>query len=234
MKNFKLIFALSVALGSMAFAVSEAEALTLTTSDLGYTGPIIDLTAFQNGNYNFTFGPLSLPGGITFTAAPGGGGNSGNGSVVGQGSYGLGSNGSFGGNATYIGVDSATGFDTLTFANPVSSFGAFWNYCPTCGGDAPFISAFDSLNNLLGTFDLATLAPISTPAGFNLFEFRGITSLAADIKSVQFGGSYLLLAGSPDGTIPTPNVPLPAALPLLAGALGGLGAMSRRRKSKLA
>src|SRR5438270_13690325 len=100
--------ALSCCIGLSAPAIGQ----TLTTSNAGYTGPGLDLSAYANGSYNFTFGPETV-GGYTFTAAPGGGGNSGNGSVVGQGSYGLISNGSFGGDAVYIGVDSATGYGDL-------------------------------------------------------------------------------------------------------------------------
>ena len=221
---------------ALAFASGAFATETLTTSSTGYSGPIIDLAAFQTGNYNFTFGPVSLPGGITFTASPGGsggypfGGNSGKGSVIGQGSYGLGANGSFGGAATYIGVDSGTGFDTLTFAHAVSSFGAYFNYAPGFGDD-PTISTFDG-STLLATFDLATLAPISTPGGFNEFSFRGITDTSADITSVEFGGSYLLLAGSPSGGI-AGGVPEPSTWAMMVIGFAGLGfAGYRQTKGK--
>lgn len=210
-------------------------ATTLTTDPSGYTGPQLDLSGFKNGNYNFTFGPESLPGGITFTAAPGNGGNSGQGSVIGQGGYGLGANGAFGGDAVYIGVDSATGYAELTFDSLISSFGGFWNYAPGVG-NAPVISAFDTLGVLLGEFDLSVLAPISTPGGFNQFAFRGIESDKKDIKTIRFGGSYILLAGTADGGVPdpdpeTPAVPLPAAGWLLAGGLMGLAGLRRRKKA---
>ncbi len=220
-----------VFLSALLLAEVAPAAVVLTTDPTGYTGPQLDLSAYANGSYNFTFGPESLPGGITFTAAPGGGGNSGNGSVIGQGGYGLGANGSFGGDSVYIGVDSATGFAELTFDSLISSFGGFWNYAPGTGNN-PIISAFDSLGALLGEFDLSTLAPISTPGGFNQFEFRGIVSDSADIRTIRFGGSFILLAGTADGSTPgiTP-VPVPAALPLLLMAVGGLCIAARRRRS---
>jgi hypothetical protein len=188
MQKLLKVMVLTAAVGA-AFPVMAAP--TLVTTDVGYTGPQLDLTGFDNGSYNFTFGPVSLPNGITFTAAPGGGGNSGNGSVIGQGGYGLAGNGSFGGTATYIGVDSGTGYAEFTFASAVSSFGGYWNYAPGYG-DAPTLSTYDGFGNQLSSFDLSALAPISTPGGFNEFEFRGIVHDMADIKTFRFGGSYIL------------------------------------------
>jgi hypothetical protein len=218
-----------IAAGMGLASVANA-AVNLVTSDAGYTGPTLNLGAFSNGSYNFTFGPVALPGGITFTAAPGGGGNSGQGSVIGQGGYGLASNGGFGLPSTYIGVDSGTGFATLSFASPVSSFGAYFNYAPGFG-DPPTISAFGAGNTLLGAFDLSALAPISTPGGFNQFAFRGIVSDGTDITSFQFGGSYILLAGSPNGVVP--GVPEPATWAMMLIGFAGLG-LALRRKQRVA
>ncbi|MFV0244378.1 MAG: VPLPA-CTERM sorting domain-containing protein, partial [Qingshengfaniella sp.] len=200
--------------------------------DTGYSGPTLDLSAYATGGYNFTFGPEYLPGGITFTAAPENGGNSGHGSVIGQGSYSLSGNGDFGGDAIYIGVDSGSGYAELSFAAPVSSFGGYWNYAPSYG-DAPTLSAYDSAGILLGAFDLEDVAPISTPGVFNGFAFRGLVSDTTDISAVRFGGSYILLAATPDGTpMPiAPAIPLPAGFPLLLGGLSVFGLLRHRRAS---
>lgn len=179
---------------------------SLLTSETGYMGPSVDLGAYENGMYNFTFGPEMLPGGITFTAAPGGGGNSGEGSVIGQGSYGLSSNGSFGGDAVYIGVDSATGYAELTFDTEISSFGAFMNYAPG-SGDAPTIWALDEFGSIIESWDLEVSAPISTPGGFNEFAFRGIDLGSDTFKTFRFGGSYILLTGTADGRVIDANAP---------------------------
>lgn len=210
-----------------AFAASCSGAVAsgeiLVTSPTGYTFPNVDVSAFANGSYTFTNGPVSLPGGITFTANPGSGfsgnpnGNSGKGSVIGQGYYGLGGNGSFGGDATYIGVDSGGGYDTLTFSKPVSTFGAYWNYAPALGTETgwtdPTISTFTQGGAPIASFDLATLAPISTPGGFDSSQFLGVVDSTAQIGYVEFGGSYLLLAGTPTSYLGPPGTPTGSVAP---------------------
>tara|TARA_R110002126_G_scaffold150368_11_gene296626 strand:- start:3818 stop:4489 length:672 start_codon:yes stop_codon:yes gene_type:complete len=221
---------LKVALVSLVIAASGFANATLITTDVGYTGPGLDLTDFETGSYNFTFGPEFLTGGITFIAAPGGGGNSGQGSVIGQGSYGLAGNGSFGGDAVYIGVDSGTGYADLIFDTEISFFGAYMNYAPGSGDNA-FISALDDLGNVIETWDLTTFAPISTPGGFNEFQFRGIDLGNDTFKTFRFGGSYLLLAATADGAPVAPivnDIPEPATLVIFA--LGLLGLTARRLK----
>lgn len=220
--------------GTTAFATP-----TLITSDATYTGPDLNLAGYDNGSYNFTFGPVPV-GVFTFTASPGGsggypyGGNSGSGSVVGQGSYGLGSNGSFGADAVYIGVDSGTGYAQLmSNVGPFSQLGFFFNYAPGFG-DAPTLWALDSGGNPFASFDLAALAPISTPGGFNQFEFRGIVDDTADIYGLRFGGSYILASGTATGDVVPPDngVPEPATWAMMILGFGAVGASMRYRRRK--
>lgn len=218
----------AVAAGAIAGA---ADAGVLLTTDAGYTGPSLNLAGYDNGSYNFTFGPVPV-GPFTFTSVNGGG-NSGKGSVVGQGGYGLAANGSFGGSAVYIGVDSATGYAQLLGTTAYNELGFFWNYAPGIGNDAT-ISTLDAGGNVIQSFDLVTLAPISTPGGFNQFAFRGVMDSSADIYGMRFGGNYILASGTASGGLVGGGVPEPATWLMMVAGLFGLGAAmrsSRRRQA---
>lgn len=229
MRNL-LIAGVLATLAAPAFAGA-----TLLTSDVGYTGRGIDLSAFANGNYNFTLGPTSVDG-FTFTAAPIDG-NDPRGSVIGQGSYGLLSNGSFGGDAVYIGVDAPEGYAQLLGTTGYSQLGFYFNYAPGSGDD-PTLWTLDAAGNVIDSFNLAALAAISTPSGFNEFAFRGIAyDDGTEIYGLRFGGSYILLTGTADGTVPpvvTPGVPEPASWALLLTGFGLVGLTVRRRRQALA
>lgn len=212
-----------------ALAATGASASVLVTSPGAYSGPMLNLTPYANGNYNFTFGPVNVGPGLTFTSNNGGG-NSGQGSVVGQGGYGLGANGSFGGSAVYIGVDSGTGYAQITFSSAQTQFYGYWNYAPGFGDNAT-ISTLDSAGNVLQSFDLTALAPISTPGGFNAFEFRGIDG-TDQFYGVRFGGNYILLAATATGD-PTGGVPEAATWAMLIAGFGLVGAVARRRRTNV-
>jgi hypothetical protein len=237
MQNILKFIAAVVALGVAFQAIAKPE---LLIDDTRYTGPQLDLTGYNKGSYNFTMGPIFLPGGITFTAKPGDGGNTGLGSIVGQGGHGLSDNGAIGGPATYIGIDSATGYAKLEFATAVSSFGGYWNYSQGYNSDdgyflnpdndSPTLSAFRADDTLIASYDLFTAAPINTPGAFNQFAFRGIVDDTADIKYLQFGGSYIVLAGTADGSLIAAPIPEPETYAMLLAGLGMLALITRRRK----
>lgn len=221
---------LLVALAIVVALPTISSASVLLTDATGYTGRGLNLAAYENGMYNFTFGPIPVDG-FTFTAAPGGGGNSGRGSVVGQGSYGLGSNGRFGGDAVYIGVDSGTGYAQLLGTVGYDQMGFYFNYAPGIGSDAT-ISTLDAGGSVIDSFNLVDLAPISTPNGFNQFAFRGVAyDDGTKIYGMRFGGNYILLTGTEDGSVGG-EIPEPATLAMwsILGLCFG-GALVRRKRA---
>ncbi len=218
---------LAFALATPAFA-----AATLLTTDAGYTGRGLNLSAAANGSYNFTFGPVLIDG-LTFTVVSDTT-NSGSGGVLGQGGYGLGNNGTFGGDAVYAAVDAPTGYFQLLGTTGYSQFGLFMNYFVDSAGnflgETPTIWALDSAGSVIGTgFDLLTEAPINTPGGFNAFSFRGVGyDDGTLIYGLRMGGSYILATGTSDGV--PPSVPEPATWAMLIAGFGMVGSAMRRRR----
>jgi hypothetical protein len=206
------IFFAAIALAATSL---PATAASLLTSSAGYTGPSLDLSGY-NAPALFTAGPIALPGGITFSSTTPG-------SVVGRVGYILLENG----NAAFrpiVGLN-ANQVDSMqfTFATPVSQFGGDFNYALDGGVpifDHPIISAYDVSNNLIGSYDLFALAPISTPNAIDGSAFRGIDGGGIGIARFTMSGSYIMIAG---------NVPEPASWVMLIAGFGLVGGAMRRR-----
>lgn len=212
-----------------AALLSVAANATLVSTEVGYTGPGLDLSAYANGNYNFTFGPKLIPGGITFTRSTDTASNSGNGAVLGQGFYGLGPNGSFDQKPVYAGLDGHAGHIRFMLDAPVSQFGMFVNYAPDAN-DSPLIQALDKNGVVFESWDLSVFAPVSTPFGLDEFRFRGIAEDSASIYGLQLSNSYLLATGSLHGD-PVPTIPEPETYALMLAGLGVVAFMARRRRA---
>ena len=215
---------------------AHADLVTLPSKPTSPSKPstVIDFGQFANSGYNFTFGPQQIgePVGldVVFTATPLGGGISGNGSVLGSGSYGLSSNGEWGGDKTYSGLDSALGTMTYKFNfGTVSEVGGFMNYAPL---DPQLldvtIAAIDTNGNVLESYILPLVAPIATPGGFNSGAFRGIRRRSADIAGFQVSNGYVVLDDLTFGS--SSPVPEPSTLVLLGGGIVGLVARHWRRR----
>jgi hypothetical protein len=148
----------------------------------------------------------------------------------------FGDNGIWNGMNAFPLVGDDSGFTTITIAlgGFYHTVGAFFNYAVQngnpAGSNAPMIYAIaaDGLT-VLESYNLATLAPISTAMAANAGAFRGISRPTADIAYFAFGGSYLAAANlvtDSSGAVPVSQTPEPAAVALTAA---GVAILLRRR-----
>lgn len=214
-----------VALLFTAVVAAPAPAQLVTSSSPFFT-QVLDLGAYSNGLYNFTKGPVVIQAGVTFVADVIG--NPAKGSVIGQGGYGLGDNGFWGGTVTYIGLDGAAGYMRILFDNPVGGFGGFMNYVPGFGD--VFIRALAGDMSVLESYNLVNDAPISTPDGFNEGAFRGIIRGQNDIYGFELANAYIVATDMRYGFADATTVPEPSTVLLLASGMLGVGLVSWRRR----
>jgi hypothetical protein len=190
--------------------------------------------------FQFSNGPLEIaPNGspsVLWTTAPSPGiGLSG--SVIGNGTYGLGANGSWNSARNgYVGLNSVAGSMTFTFNGySVREVGGFVNYVP--GASSFTIEALSSSGATLESYNVSSLAPISTPASFNAGAFRGIARLQDDIAAFRISGGnpvlddFSFLRGNGDITA----VPEPSSMALAAIALSacGIRVLSKRKRNSI-
>lgn len=203
----------------------SAEADTLLTSSASINSPtVIDFSAFGPG-YTFGSGPVGLGSGVTWSTNVGG-------SVIGNGNYvllsGTLSNGTWDSNIHDVGLDADPGTMTFTLSTPVSAIGAFMNYAPCAVCSDVTINAFDAMGNSLGSFDINTLAPISTPGGVDRGAFRGISAGSPEIASFTVSNAYVILSDLTFGGVAP--VPESSSLFMLGTGLLGLVAFAARSK----
>jgi hypothetical protein len=106
---------------------------------------------------------------------------------------------------------------SLAFSTSLTHIGAFMNYEPNASV-TPFLRAYNAMDELIASFALDVLAPISTPGVNDASLFRGI-EYAGGIRRLELSGSnlaamdFVVRAGS--GPVPVPE-PTAWALLLLA------------------
>jgi len=189
----------------------------LITSDPG-TG--VTTTFTTTGNQGFgNPGPVVLDG-FTVTGSPQ--------VTFGNASYGLGGNGSWN-SFSWVATNNGTGSITFNLGGSFGLVGAFINYAPSTGADATIEALAANGTTVLESYDLVTLAAISTPGGLNAGAFRGISRATNDIAFLRLSGDFILThtleIGSPAG-VPEPGTFGLAAMALLSAVL-----VRRRRLS---
>ena len=100
------------------------------------------------------------------------------------------------GRVGFSALDVASGTMTYTFRNPVSAVGGFINYSPDPTTTVT-LAALDSSGNILESYEITSLAPISTPGEMDAGAFRGIALSSAVIAAFSSVG-LLRRSGRPD------------------------------------
>lgn len=215
---------LSVAALLAGGVIAQANA-ALFSSESGF-GPVVEDFASFDGLVVPTPWPVLLGGGSVAASSD---------ATFTVGAFGvdLNENGTWGAGNSFAGIGdlvNGTGsFDGsvfLTFA-PAYGAGALFSLYQDVGGTATItLEAFDSAFELLEshTFSINFADPFLTNAGL----FFGIGREMADIAGLRISGDGFVFD---DLRVTASPVPVPAALPLLLGAVGALGVLRRRSEA---
>jgi hypothetical protein len=227
-KHFRLPCVICLLL--VVFLASRAQA-TFVTSAAAFGSPtqIIDFSQFS-GPSSFGPGPVQV-GGLVGANVVWSSSNSTTqgGAVIGDSLYNIIPNGSWNsGRVGFVGLNVTTGTMLLKFNGPpVGEVGAFLNYSAGSGPDV-IISALASDGSVLESYDVNTLAPISTPGMLNAGAFRGITRPTADIFGFQVANSAVVLDNLTFGA----SSPEPSSVMLFSVGLLALASAYRRGKRR--
>ena len=158
--------------------------------------------ANPNGNYINGLANAASIGGVSVSIST----TNPDGSYLGDQSYNLGVNGSWGAPQNYLAVDfDLLGGDiyaiTLDFSVPVSSVAALFNYrIPTQEEidlgifyASPLIEALDQFGAVLENLDIGADAPINTNGTLNNGAYRGFSQASEIIYGLRFSNSGIVL-----------------------------------------
>jgi hypothetical protein len=204
---------------ALAIAQPASATTTLLTTNPGTGTTTTFTTTGLNGNGNP--GPVIING-FTVTGNPQ--------VVYGDNPYGLGTNGAWT-NFSWVATNNADGSITFDLGANYDFVGAFMNYSP--GEGTPTIAALNSSFGMLGTYDLAALASISTPGADDGGAFRGIQSSDGDIRYFVLSNSFILAHNLTLGQASTAAVPEPSTWAMMLVGFGAVGfSMRRARRAK--
>jgi hypothetical protein len=216
----KLHFIAAAALAAAALAPAHAALVTDATA-IGGAQTLVDFEAFDG--LLVTAPVVVAPGIIVFTGDSQAELGANNRSLYDNGTWGVGNLFAAGGSSGEL---------RFTFTSGLTSAaGAFVNHAAFDAlselyGTAPLsveVSAYGDNNQIIETYSFV----VDTAAdGYNEGQFLGISRAQADIRSISFKGTGVVLDNL---TVTTPVPELPSLALMLAG-LGALGAAARRRR----
>jgi hypothetical protein len=199
-----------------------AQAAPIIADSATFTGDVITFNDFDG---QVVSGSLPLGNGVTLTTPPN--------AIVGQYAQALGDNGLWSsiGNANRDGNFLSSAFTTnrgeigFSFANPVSSVGAFVNQFQPEGvtNNRMLVVAYDINGFVLESF---TLSVDTDASSYDEGKFVGFQRATADIYGFGFVDGTVVI-----DNVVTTAVPEPEALGLMLAGLGVAGLVARRRRA---